>query len=407
MLDLLKKSKGYLRVRVNGFSPERFMNLCANNDILLWKIQKVSEGYEMNISLSNFYRLKPIVRKTRTRVVVLQRYGLPFFMPVLQRKKVFVSCAVLVCFLWYCSTYFIWTITFEGNRKISSNQLQKYLDENGIHVGMLRKTLDINDLEKSIRNEFTEITWISARMDGTSLVFTIKENDAPIISGEEASTLAEGTDLISQYDGKIESIVVRKGIPCVREGDMVSGGDLLIDGRIPIYNEDGTVREYLYENSDADILIEHKRPITIHLPGTYCKKEYTGRIKKQRFMQFGDKCIWQQPLGDNFLVYDRLMKKQTTELFQKLRFPLYSGTYCYREYQNKEYRYDREEAEAVLQKKFNMILQTLEEKGVQIIEKDVKIDMCNNGWTMYGEMLVHEPAGKRVATDRGEPDNHE
>ena len=40
MVELLKNLKGYLRIKVWGFSPERFINLCGNKDILLWDIVK-------------------------------------------------------------------------------------------------------------------------------------------------------------------------------------------------------------------------------------------------------------------------------------------------------------------------------------------------------------------------------
>lgn len=54
------------------------MNLCSNHHILLWDIARQEDYYTMYISLSGFYKLRPIVRKTGTRAAVLERYGLPF-----------------------------------------------------------------------------------------------------------------------------------------------------------------------------------------------------------------------------------------------------------------------------------------------------------------------------------------
>ena len=87
MIALLKYIKGYVRIRVWGLSPERFMNLCSNRDILLWDIVKDGDIYTMCISLRAFYQLRPIARKTGTRVVILQRVGLPFFVPVIPRLR--------------------------------------------------------------------------------------------------------------------------------------------------------------------------------------------------------------------------------------------------------------------------------------------------------------------------------
>ena len=95
MLNLLKQTRGYLRIRVSGFSPERFMNLCSNRDVLLWDIVRDGDGYIMCVSLQSFYQLKAIVRKTRTKVVIIERCGLPFLVPVMQKRRVFMAGLIL------------------------------------------------------------------------------------------------------------------------------------------------------------------------------------------------------------------------------------------------------------------------------------------------------------------------
>ena len=54
------------------------MNLCGSRGIRLWDITRRGADYVMYISLPGFFRLRPIVRKTGTRVSVLKRCGLPF-----------------------------------------------------------------------------------------------------------------------------------------------------------------------------------------------------------------------------------------------------------------------------------------------------------------------------------------
>ena len=95
MVEVLKYIKGYLRIKVWGFSPERFMNLCSNKGILLWDIVREGDVYYMNINLRGFWALKPIVKKTGTRAAILERYGLPFFVPKLLKRKMFVGGLVL------------------------------------------------------------------------------------------------------------------------------------------------------------------------------------------------------------------------------------------------------------------------------------------------------------------------
>ena len=74
------------------------------------------------------------------------------------------------------------------------------------------------------------------------------------------------------------------------------------------------------------------------------------------------------------------------------------GTITYREYQKAEYRHDNSEAKEILQEKISDFLVSLDEKGVQIISKDVKIETKCNGWVARGELVVREKAGTQVDT---------
>ena len=402
MLNLLKKMRGYLRIHVSGFSPERFMNLCSNRDILLWDIVQEKDGYRMCVSLHSFYKLKTIVRKTRTRVVIVERCGLPFFVPVMRKRRMFVVGLLLAIGFWYISTWFVWDVEFTGNYQITTDQLEEFLEEQGVRTGIRKKELNISELEKELRRQFTLVTWTSAKLDGTKLLIDIKENDAPILTENDLKQTVTGTDLVSEYEGRIASIVVRSGVPKVSVGDEVTAGTILVDGKVPVYNEDGTVREYILTDADADIVIEHIRTFETELPYVYEKREYTGREKEQSFIRIGDGYEGKIPMESPYLICDRVMRLERPLFFEKLNIPVFCGAYTYREYQNIEYKYSKEEAEKLFAEKLIQFLQTLEQKGVQIIEKNVKIDTSDNEWVMYGEFLVQEPAGKRAVTDNVE-----
>ncbi len=402
MLNFLKQTRGYLRIRVSGFSPERFMNLCSNRDVLLWDIVKEGDDYEMCVSLRGFYELKAIVRKTRTKVVILEKCGLPFLLPVMWKRRVFLCGLLLTIAFWYISSWFVWDIEFTGNYHVTTDQLNSFLKSQNVKTGMRKSQLDIGNLEKELRKQFSLLTWTSAKLDGTKLLIAVKENDAPILSDEDLTREVRGTDLVAEFDGRVTLIVVRNGVPLVQAGDEVTKGTVLVDGKVPIYQEDGTVKEYLYVDADADIVIEHIRTFEAPLPYVYEEKVYTGREKKQSFLRIGDKFEGKIPMESPYLVYDCVMRMDRLMVFEKLDIPVFTGSYTYREYQNVEFRYSPEEAKEHLNEKLILFITTLEEKGVQIIEKNVKIDTSDNGWILHGEFVVQEPAGKSVVTDRGE-----
>mgnify|MGYP001059900346 FL=1 len=399
MIKFLKYIRGYLRIRLWGFSPERFMNLCSNRGILLWDIVREGESYYMCISLDGFRELKPILKKTGTRVAILERYGLPFLIPRLLKRKIFILGLLLTFVFWIVSTFYIWNIELTGNQRITDDVFYSFLKENQVTVGMRRDALDIGGLEKQIRRQFPEITWASARLDGTKLQIDIKENDAPIVIERTETTC--GTDLVADYDGTVTAIIVRSGVPQVSVGDTVEKGTVLVEGRIPIFNEDKTVREYEYVDADADILLEHSTIFSESIPLDYIEKTYTGREKESYYLKLGSQTC-RLPEERPFLVYDSLMKETRPLALEKLDIPVFWGSVTHREYQNTEHFYTKEEAETLLNQKLMDFLADLEEKGVQIIEKNVRINRNDTSWVIEGAFLVREPVTGRTETARME-----
>lgn len=393
MVALLKYIRGYVRIRVWGASPERFMNLCSNREILLWDIVKDGDIYTMCISLKAFYQLKPIARKTGTRVVIIQRVGLPFFVPVILGRKVFCLGLFVSVAFWIVSSLFVWDIQCNGNYQITDDMILSFLESNFVRVGMKKSELDIEELEKAIRKEFNVVTWTSVKLDGTKLIVDIKENDValvPVIIEDEG-----GKDLISQYDGTVVSMIVRKGVPKVDIGDVVTKDTILVEGKVPIYNEDATVREYQYVTSDADIYIRHEMTHQEALSFDYIQKEYTGREKTRYFVRFGDKELKiteEKP----FLVYDSIIREMIPTVFEKLSVPFLWGSITYREYRNVEYKYTDSQAKELLNQKINKFFSDLEEKGVQIIEKNVRIDTMGNECVVEAVVTVLQDIGHPV-----------
>lgn len=395
MVGVLQFLRGYVRMKVWGASPERFLNLCSNKNILLWNISRDGDVYTMCISLRAFLRLRPIARKTGVRVVILQRYGLPFLLPRLLKRKIFIAGLILCVAFWIVSYRFVWVIRLEGNYQITQEVFSDFLASQQVHVGMQKKDLDINALEKEIRRAFPEVTWTSARLSGTRLEISIKENDTPIIVQEE--TYSGGRDMVSEYSGVITSMIVRSGVPAVKIGDTVEEGTLLVEGRVPIYNEDATIREYLYTTADADITVEHSILYQETLPNTYIQKVYTGRTDSWPFLRLGSREI-RLPQERPYLVYDTVIQGHTPMILDKLSIPVSWGQYVHREYMNVEHEYTLEQAQEMLVEKELQFISTLEEKGVHIIEKDVKIEESSTCWTMECQILADQPTGRLVQT---------
>ena len=306
---------------------------------------------------------------------------------------------------WLISSLFVWDIQVTGNYQVTDDVFYSFLEQEGIHTGMRRSELNIGELEKQIRRKFSQVTWTSGRLDGTRLVIEVKENDMSVPEVVQDAAGA-GKDLVAECNGVITDMIVRCGVPKVSIGSEVAKGDILVEGRIPIYAEDGTVREYRPVTPDADIVLEHTGTFQAYLPADYIRKKYTGRQKTFYFIHFGDR-EWKPEKKMDFLQYDSVLETCPVKALEYLQIPCMVGRITYREYQKTEYYYTVSEAETVLQKKIMDFLETLDEKGVQIISKDVKIETKRAGWTAHGELLLREAAVSLVdsrAEDTGAED---
>ncbi len=388
MVSIINWLKGYLRIRVTGAAVERFINLCGYKNILLWDVCRCENCYEMFISLKAFKELRAIVRKTKTKAAILQRYGLPFFMSSLNKRKMFLFGCIFSVLFWQISGNFIWQIEIQGNYQITNEQIFDYLESQEIHIGMWKKKLDIEQLEKDLRVTFPEIIWASGKIESTALLLNMKEADGAKV--KEVFEEEARYDMLAPVDGEIYTMIVRSGVPKVRQGDAVTKDMVLVEGLVPVMNEDGTVRENLYVKSDADIFIKHMIDYQEALPVKHIYKSYTGREKVIPYIRFGES-EWTIRRSPDYLISDIVIQESTPALFKELKIPIKWGSYTHREYMNVEAYYEKETASTLLQEKFLKFLTTLSEKGVQIIEKDVKIIENGDEWSLTGPITVAEP----------------
>lgn len=393
--------RGYVTVRVWGYSVERLLNLCGNHDILVWGIKDHGDFHTMQVSVAGFFALKPLLKKTGTRVKILRRYGLPFFAAGLFRRKVFVA-GLLGCLIFLClTTRFIWDIRIEGNFALTEDVLLDYLAGQGVHSAMKKSDLNIEALEQALREDHGLITWTSVQLRGCTLLIRIKENDMPVYDAAKKPA-GSGMDLAARRDGVITYIVTRSGAPKVARGDSVKAGDILVSGAIPVYHEDLTVRKFQYVEADADITLRYSQTLSLEEPVSCEEKRYTGEALEIPVFGVGEQEFAFRLSGIPYERYDVNGEKRQVRLLERLYLPLYYGKRTVRAYQLEKKIRTEEEMKALLQARFGKMMQTLEEKGVQIAKKNVTIKKNEEKWTLQVWLWLEEAAVKRVPTPPAE-----
>ena len=281
LIRYIRWLKGYLTIQLIGYSPERFLNICKSKHIDVWDLQSYKNHYKMNIYIKDFKKLKPLCKKTSSRIRILEKRGLPFNLYSLQKRKCFVTGCILSFIFLFLTSHHIWKIEVQGGQKITPDVICSFLDENDIRKGTLIKNIDCKNLAAKMRKGFEDIIWVSVSIDGTDLIIELRENtDSVIVSKEEETP----SDLIADCDGIVTSIITRNGIPQVQIGDEVVKGDLLVSGSIPILNDNKEIIGTNYVKADADIFVESIETYQDTIESTYKKKNY---LKNSIYFEFG------------------------------------------------------------------------------------------------------------------------
>ena len=398
MLHWIQYIRGYVTIKVWGYSTERLLNLCGNHNILVWNIINHGDYDTMNISVKGFFELKPLLKKTGTRASVLKRYGLPFFMSKMQRRKIFVAGFICCMIFWMLMSRYIWNIRIEGNYTLTEDVLLDYLEEKDIRVSMKKSRLQIEELEKSLREDYDVITWTSVQLKGTTLLIYIKENEMPDYDRTGHTTQDEGMDLIAARAGTVSYIITRSGVPQVTLGDTVEEGDVLVSGAVPVYNDDTTVRKYQFVQSDADINLLYTESISVKRDILYEEKVYSGRQKKMIMLGIKDK-EWNFKWGRiEYEDYDISGEKKQVRLLDNFFLPVFYGEKTVQEYEIVRRKHTEEEMNRIMQEEWYKIISTLEEKGVQITKKNVTIKKNETNWVLNAYMQLEESAVMLVPT---------
>lgn len=391
---VLQYIRGYLRIRITGYSTERFLNLCSNKHIYLWGLEHKNHGYEMCISIKEFRKLKSILKKTGTKVSIVERFGLPFFLHRYRKRKLFFLGSLLCVSMIYVLTLFIWDIRINGNFTITDETMVEFLKKEKVYHGMMKSKVQCDKIATVIRKQYDEIIWVSASLEGTRLVIDVKENSDTI---NPSVPSIEATDIIASKNGTILRMVTRKGIPLVSQGTQVKKGDLLVDGCVEVLDDSGEVKDYKYQNSDADILAETVIKYEDELPFVYEEKEYTKKQRKGFWIRVGDHYFRIGFLKNSYKNQEQYTNENRVCLGEHFYLPISYGSTCIKEYKTKAKKHTEKEAQHILSTRFLEYCDDLKNDNKEILKHNVKIFLTENGYLAKGEIKVIEDIGKHRA----------
>lgn len=414
-----------VRCLVTGEETLRFVNLCRNNGIELRHLVRRENAIQMEIDVENFKKLRPLVRKTHVKIHILNRHGPAFFFYRHKRRWWFLLGMTVFAGMIYILSLFVWQIDIDGNRKYTDALILQALAQMDVKTGCRKSEIDLPKIEEELRIMYNEITWVSASIAGTKLQIELREGDLKISgssgggqtgnvkrvenrennpktqNGESETDLP--ANLVADEDAIITNLVVRRGTVAVRYGDEVKKGDVLIEGKVYIYNEDETLKKVDYLTAEGDVFGKYQELYEKHYQRKHEVRSYTGK----NYRELGVAIV-----GKSFClpVWENILKKQLEEntlsevWSWKKQFRLTPTFYLpfaleyteYVPYENVVEEYTDEVIKKMAEEELQKYLNELEKKGVQIISNSVTISLDADGGHVKGTLILDGPIGKEV-----------
>ncbi len=242
---LVKYIFGYINIKIEGYFVEKFINKCMSENILFWNVKrKRSTIIYMNVGIKDFKRLCRIAKECKCKIKINEKKGIPFLLNKYRKRKIFAILMVIMCVLLVGMSRFVWKVDIEGLDKINKGEITALLEENGLKVGKLKSMIDTKEIINDIRLKREDISWIGITINGTNAVVKVVEADSkPEIINEE-----DYCNIVATKDGQIVKVSAQNGIPAVKQDDIVTKGDILIEGWI-----DGKYTGTRYVHAEGEV----------------------------------------------------------------------------------------------------------------------------------------------------------
>lgn len=250
---------GFVDFSVSGKFPERFLNLAARKGINLWSLTSNNKIFTAKVKIADYNELRHIAVKTKTRIHILKKHGLPFLIYKYKaRSGLFVGAILFFVICQYLSG-FIWNIDINVPDTINEYEIRSQLAELGFYEGIKNDNIDIHKIERLITLKNPGISWITINIMGTQASVEMSPNLSEQIDKSDEENKV--TNIKAVADGTITRMEVRNGTALVMVGEGVRKGQLLVSGIIDY--SDGSSS---FVDSNAQIYAKTSRTVSVEVP---------------------------------------------------------------------------------------------------------------------------------------------
>ena len=361
---------GYIRISIEGYYIERFINICRNNKITIWNLKRDKNvKLELNIGIKDLKKVAKIAKQTKCKMKISRKKGMPFLFNKYKKRKIFFIFLILIILLLAISSNFVWNIEIiEENNEQIENIYQDVVNS-GLSIGKLKSQINTKEIINKIRLDRNDIAWIGIELKGTNaIVRVVKATSKPEIIDDN-----DYCNIVSDKQGVITKINAQNGTIAVKVGDTVNVGTTLINGWM---EGKYTGIRYVHAKGEIEAKVWYTKSKKI-LYKTIEKIE-TGNVENKYKLKINNFEINLSKRLSKFEFYDTIDTENKFKIFSDFYLPISLVKTTNKEIKEEQKEYTVEEAKEIgieqLQEELNNEIENKEKIINKIINTYEKED---------------------------------
>lgn len=376
---------GYIRISIEGYYIERFINICRNNKIAIWNLKRDKNvKLELNVGIKDLKRVAKIAKKTKCKMRITKKKGLPFLFNRYKKRKLFFAFLIAIIIILAISSNFIWNIQIVEEDKDTMENLYQDVIDSGLTIGTMKSKINTKDIINKIRLKRDDIAWMGIELKGTNaIVKVVKATAKPDIIDDE-----DYCNIVSDKQGIITKISAQNGTIAVKVGDTVNVGTILINGWM-----EGKYTGIRYVHAKGEIQAKVWHTKSKKIPYNSTERTETGKIENKYKIKINNFEINLSKRLSKFEIYDTIVMENKFKIFSDFYLPISLIKTTNKEVKEEQKNYEIEEAKNLGIEQLQAELNNEIENKEKIVNKIINTYEKEDGVEVYVTYEVLEDIG--------------
>lgn len=376
---------GYIRISIEGYYIERFINICRNNKIAIWNLKRDKNvKLELNVGIKDLKRVAKIAKKTKCKMRITKKKGLPFLFNRYKKRKLFFAFLIVIIIILAISSNFIWNIQIVEEDKDTMENLYQDVIDSGLTIGTMKSKINTKDIINKVRLKRDDIAWMGIELKGTNaIVKVVKATAKPDIIDDE-----DYCNIVSDKQGIITKISAQNGTIAVKVGDTVNVGTTLINGWM-----EGKYTGIRYVHAKGEIQAKVWHTKSKKIPYNTTERTETGKIENKYKIKINNFEINLSKRLSKFEIYDTIVMENKFKIFSDFYLPISLIKTTNKEVKEEQKNYEIEEAKNLGIEQLQDELNNEIENKEKIVNKIINTYEKEDGVEVYVTYEVLEDIG--------------